>query len=160
MKAISLWQPWASLMAWQEKENETRGWNTNYRGPLAIHATATWKKEATEVIAGPALRGEGLGEYETFMKVIRKHPEVFPEGGFIPKDFSFPLGAVLGVCELTDCIPVDEYLGNHSVKYQELAFGDYSPGRYVWTTKWIETFEKPIPAKGAQGFWNWDEKQK
>lgn len=31
MKAISLWQPWASLMAVGAKRYETRSWGTLYR---------------------------------------------------------------------------------------------------------------------------------
>ena len=40
MKVITLWQPWASLVALGLKENETRGWGQNYKGPLAIQAAA------------------------------------------------------------------------------------------------------------------------
>ena len=39
MKALSLTQPWASLVADGRKTTETRSWLTHYRGPLAIHAT-------------------------------------------------------------------------------------------------------------------------
>src|SRR3989339_577320 len=38
MKAISLWQPWASLCAVGAKLYETRSWSTSYRGPLLICA--------------------------------------------------------------------------------------------------------------------------
>lgn len=38
MKALTLHQPWASLVALGVKTVETRGWATSYRGPLAIHA--------------------------------------------------------------------------------------------------------------------------
>ena len=38
MKALTLWQPWASLIASGAKTLEIRGRNTNYRGELAIHA--------------------------------------------------------------------------------------------------------------------------
>lgn len=38
MKAISLWQPWATLISTGDKTWETRSWATTYRGPLAIHA--------------------------------------------------------------------------------------------------------------------------
>ena len=34
VKALTLHQPWASLMAWGVKTIETRGWATAYRGPL------------------------------------------------------------------------------------------------------------------------------
>jgi activating signal cointegrator 1 len=38
MKALSLWQPWASLIADGRKDIETRSWPLHYRGVLAIHA--------------------------------------------------------------------------------------------------------------------------
>lgn len=38
MMALSLPQPWASLVADGAKRIETRSWGTPYRGPLAIHA--------------------------------------------------------------------------------------------------------------------------
>ena len=40
MRALSLRQPWASLIADGHKTIETRTWRTRYRGPLAIHASA------------------------------------------------------------------------------------------------------------------------
>lgn len=38
MKALTIWQPWASLLACGGKRFETRSWATSYRGPIAIHA--------------------------------------------------------------------------------------------------------------------------
>jgi hypothetical protein len=39
MKALSVRQPWASLIVLGIKDVENRTWRTNYRGPLAIHAS-------------------------------------------------------------------------------------------------------------------------
>ena len=39
MKAISLYEPWATLIALGEKRYETRSWSTTYRGPLLICAS-------------------------------------------------------------------------------------------------------------------------
>ena len=39
MKAFTLTQPWASLIALLLKTFETRSWKTKYRGPLLIHAS-------------------------------------------------------------------------------------------------------------------------
>lgn len=36
MKAITIWQPWASLAAIKKKRYETRSWATRYRGPIAV----------------------------------------------------------------------------------------------------------------------------
>ena len=43
IKLISLWEPWATLMAIGAKRIETRSWRTPYRGWLAIQAGATAK---------------------------------------------------------------------------------------------------------------------
>ena len=39
MKALSLMEPWAALIAAGVKSIETRSWRTAYRGPLYIHAS-------------------------------------------------------------------------------------------------------------------------
>jgi len=39
MKAITLHQPWASLVAQDIKTIESRSWTTSYRGLLVIHAS-------------------------------------------------------------------------------------------------------------------------
>lgn len=39
MKALTLWQPYASAIAVGLKKYETRSWKTSYRGPLVIHAS-------------------------------------------------------------------------------------------------------------------------
>lgn len=46
IKTLSLWQPWASLVAVGEKRIETRSWATKHRGTIAIHATQNWPQEA------------------------------------------------------------------------------------------------------------------
>ena len=47
MKALTLKQPWATLISEGLKEYEFRSWNTNYRGKLLIHAgLGIDKKEA------------------------------------------------------------------------------------------------------------------
>ena len=38
MKALTLYQPYASLIAVGAKTIETRSWGTSYRGGLLIHA--------------------------------------------------------------------------------------------------------------------------
>ena len=48
MRALSLWQPWASLIYDGRKTIETRHWEMLYRGPLAIHAAKRVEKDACE----------------------------------------------------------------------------------------------------------------
>ncbi|MBA7528369.1 hypothetical protein ES705_20552 [subsurface metagenome] len=42
------------------------------------------------------------------------------------------------------------------IDQRELAFGDYSDGRFAWEMELIRRFDPPIPARGHQGFWWWD----
>src|SRR5690348_17556570 len=53
MKALTLTQPWASLVAIGAKRIETRSWSTSYRGPLAIHAAKGFPKSAQEFTQVP-----------------------------------------------------------------------------------------------------------
>lgn len=46
MRALSLWQPWASLIYDGRKTIETRHWEMLHRGPLAIHAAMKVDKDA------------------------------------------------------------------------------------------------------------------
>ena len=59
MKAISLWQPFASAIALGLKRFETRHWETKYRGEIVIHAAKKWTPELRVI----AERG-GLGSFE------------------------------------------------------------------------------------------------
>jgi len=45
IRAITLWQPWAGSIAVLGKDIENRSWRTDYRGPVLIHAGATWDPE-------------------------------------------------------------------------------------------------------------------
>src|SRR6185295_12863658 len=48
MRALSLWEPWASAMANGFKAIETRSWPTGYRGDLLICAAKT--KVAADIL--------------------------------------------------------------------------------------------------------------
>lgn len=47
MKAISLHQPWANLVAHGKKTLETRVWRTKHRGPILICSTLSVDKTVT-----------------------------------------------------------------------------------------------------------------
>lgn len=52
IKALTICQPSAELIARGEKPIENRTWPTNYRGPLAIHAgkSRAWLEEGDEAL--------------------------------------------------------------------------------------------------------------
>lgn len=65
-----------------------------------------------------------------------------------------PLGAVIGTVEIVDCVPVEEIM--HKLTERERVLGDYSPGRFAWVLQNPVMFDEPIPARGKQGWWNWE----
>ena len=129
MKAITIHQPWASLIASGAKRYETRGWKTNHRGRLAIHAGKEWSKD-----------------HERAWNRLRRSPYTIPEVA--------PLGAIICVCDLVDCIPVEQIRDQLSPLEREL--GDYSDGRYAWELKVVKVAPAPIPMAGKQGLWTWE----
>ena len=137
MKGFTLWEPWASLVAQGLKRNETRSWSTRYRGVLAIHAAKTDRD------VGPIQRIFDVGEISrfnrrAFMKAVKN---------------GWPLGKVVAVVELVDCIPTEQAVKEGLTKMEKAA-GDYSAGRFAWIFKNIRRVDPPIAWRGAQGLWN------
>lgn len=145
MKAITIWQPWAGAVAEGIKENETRSWYTKYRGPIAIHA-------AQLAIQIGWARYAGMEAKEVICRRMEL-PEIF-NGPNI-----FPSGVILATANLVDCIKITkEYVA--ALSADELALGDYTLDRYAWKLAEVKKFPEPIPAKGRQGLWEWEEGEK
>ncbi len=137
MRAITLKQPWAQLVALRAKRYETRSWMTRYRGAMAIHAGLEFTREAR------ALCGR-----EPFASALLGNDDL-------------PTGCVIAISELAAVYrtsPEDgSLLGEvHAFPESDRPFGDFSPGRYAWLLQNVRALEEPIPARGAQGLWNWD----
>lgn len=82
--ALSLKQPWATLVVTGLKTVEIRRWMTNYRGPLLIHASRLWDARATGWEVLPAeqqpllqLRGGVIGQVELLSCVSYKSVDSF-----------------------------------------------------------------------------------
>ena len=132
MKAISLWQPWASLWVHGDKINETRGWYTNYRGPLYVHAAKRFQAGERELCLEEPFK-TCLGRYYAKLRDI-------------------PLGCIIGEVHLCDCVPVERI--RDSLTAQEYAFGNYSDGRFAWITNSRIARRLPVPYRGRQGFFD------
>lgn len=141
MKALTIWQPWSGAVAEGIKQNETRSWRTNYRGPIAIHSA----KQDVHI---------GWCQY-----LSDKAAEVICRRMKLPEIFNsqevFPTGVILATANLVDCIKITpEFIATLSP--DELALGDYTFGRYAWKLEDVKQFPEPIPAKGHQGLWEWE----
>lgn len=145
MKALTLTQPWATLVAIGAKKIETRGWKTDYRGPLAIHAAKGW----TEEVVRMTMRGEPFHS-------------VLTAAGY-PLFSLLPRGVVVATCRLEGCKIIERnakgwgIMGDQAwpLDDQERAFGDYTPGRYAWLLADVQPLATPVPARGSLGLWDW-----
>ncbi len=133
MKAISLLQPWASLVVMGVKTIETRSWATQHRGIILIHASM-----------GKA------GNIFAMEKPFKK---------YIPDFKALPFGAIIGSVTITGLVPVTHTGLPENVMAQltmeEKAFGDYSGGRFAWLLADAVKFEQPIPARGMLNVWDY-----
>ncbi len=128
MKAITLLQPLASLIAVGAKKIVTCPEATGHRGRLAIHAAVT-----PVTVSDPY------------------HQKVLLEANVNPDDL--PLGVIIAQCRLVDC---REITTANCPCYPEFAFSDFTPGWFAWTLSDICVLPEPVPAKGRDDLWQWD----
>ena len=46
-------------------------------------------------------------------------------------------------------------LGERTI--EDDGFGDYAPGRWCWELAEVRPLETPVPARGRQGWFRWDQ---
>lgn len=143
MKALTIYQPWATLIATGQKRIETRGWATGYRGWLIIHAAVKWSADLRELSCSPL-----------FAEMLRGTPGYSATDGDLFSESeppTPPLGAVVGVAKLVATEQTDD--PRLIVSDHERELGDYSAGRWAWIFEERIAFQNPIPMKGFQGIW-------
>ena len=158
MRAITLWQPWASLIACGAKRYETRSWVTKYRGPIAIHAATKDPKAIFKTLP--------LNVKVAMSPYLIEHYLFWDD---------IPRGAIVATAELVECWKITDnghtngsdraasieggvFEGKTNiVEGDEILFGDWTPGRYAWEIANVKILPEPIPQKGQQGLWRWDE---
>lgn len=137
--AISLWQPWASLLFVPDaKVHETRHWPAPARligQRVLIHAAKT---------------NEGFRDMEEADDLPRLCIQLWG-----PK-FSLPRGAFIGTATLTRSFQIGSaWVGiDAPVSDENEICGNWESGRYAWRLDDRQLLATPISAKGQQGWWN------
>jgi hypothetical protein len=142
MKALTMTQPWASLVAIGENTIETRSWSTRYRGPIAIHAAKRFPPEARALCATSPFR------------------ETLAGAGYTDAD-ELPLGAIIAVARLDSVLAFERSTLREirararrgEVPRHEADFGDFSAGRFGFVLRDVRLIAEPIPASGMLGLW-------
>lgn len=150
MKALTLWQPWATLVAMEAKRIETRCWATKYRGELAIHAAA----QIPAKYLGKSATTEPFRDELADLFCVRRDRD--DRGGKHVDDIlrGLPKGKVVCIVRLVDIEETGVVL-REMLPQRELIFGNYEDGRYAWHLEMVEVIEPAIPAKGNRMLWNW-----
>ena len=160
MKATTIYQPYASLIACGAKRFETRSRRTHYRGAIAIHAAKLAPSSWLYILGRKTVR---LMERALFRD----------EGDFEHYFDDLVRGAVVATADLVECWHIGhmnrdgemcigagdprgvdykyDYIGG-----DELHFGDWQEGRYAWELVNVKPLPEPVSVRGKQGLWNWE----
>ncbi|WP_439604537.1 hypothetical protein [Shinella sp.] len=153
IKALTIWQPWASLILIGAKPYEFRGWKppaSMIGTRIAIHAGARpiRAKEVADLLTAlqipqhfgsPCLHGEAA---IPLLQGASKDPA------------GLPLSHVLCTAILGTPKPGDECAREFGVDAGNDSDRD-GTFNWGWPLTEIEPLAPPVPARGAQGFWNW-----
>lgn len=169
MKAISLWQPWASLIACGIKPFETRSWAPPRHligQSIAIHAAKKIDRSAAGFAEALSFGGYGHELADKLQATMERTPAALM-GRF--GRACMPIGCVvciarldgafqLGERALGAAVPAGRVIARmtsrpmpdcFTVRYDD--FGDYSPGRWAWLFTEVRPLNPSAPVRGAQG---------
>jgi len=128
MKALTISQPFASMIARGEKWVENRRWGTKYRGLLAIHAGKGQQYlDARELLNYPT---GAVIAIATLVSCININTRRRWDRAF----------------ELAPGVTVDDVL-NH----------EHTEGPWCWVLQHVKPFALPAMCRGKQGLWEWNE---
>lgn len=133
MKALSIRQPWSYLICAGLKDVENRTWPTQFRGRVYVHAGL---RQDYAAYSDPTYRElseeiKSLLNFDQIWDWIAYGQERLPG-----------LGAITGEVEIVDCITKSA--------------SPWFVGPYGFVLANPVLYEKPIPAKGRLGFWEFD----
>ena len=153
MYAITLHQPWATLIALGIKTVETRSWPAPERllgQVIAVHAGRRVVRRPGEVI-----------ERELRDRLAEDWTRTIPTGAVVAT-------ATLAGMTQVDYVDLTSGHAVHEVGTETGCavgvertsidpWGDFSSGRWLWFLTDVEALPEPVPAVGHQGFWRWTE---
>jgi hypothetical protein len=128
MMALTISQPFASLIAAGEKWVENRTWETLYRGPLAIHAG-----KGAQYLAREDLAHFDTGCVVAVAKLVHCFSVTFLQrqpAGFRFQDSGRSVAEILG--------------------------HDHTEGPWCWVLADVRRLDRPIAASGQRGLWDWE----
>ena len=158
MRALTVWQPWASLIIAEAKPFEFRKW----RMPRAligqrivIHAAArSIDRAEVERLYAILVRRDRNEDYRRLAATLCLHAELAIPVLEAALDGKLPIAAGIGTAVVGESVyglDVAERFGvprvNDSSRDEHANWG--------WPLTDIEPWPQPVPMRGYQGFWTW-----
>lgn len=151
MRALTVWQPWASMIVLGLKPYEFRGWPApaSLHGQrIAIHAGARYvrRTEVDEILA--SLRAEKAGHgLPTTLKV--DETIAFLEHVIAEHTMGLPLSAIVG----TAVLGTPKRAKDLAELRADSDRVDHT--KWAWPMQDVQLALPPRPATGMQGIWHW-----
>lgn len=134
MKAISLWQPWASLWCSSRKIHETRHWPTAHRGWMAVHAAKRFD--------------QNFERDDPLYRILLEE--------FGPAWRDLPRGCIIGAVKIIACRRTEDVVEEYQAQPEPDDFhcGDFYPGRFAWQRGEFILLPQAIFYRGMQGLFD------
>lgn len=135
MKAISIKQPWASLIAHGIKDIENRTWRTHFRGKIYIHASA-----------------KSAGNTAFLLNDLQNNYFAFNTENYKTFESNLDYSAIIGEVDVVDC--VQDHPSIWAEKHNDIM------GEFIHKPIWNWVFANPVlyeipilNVKGKLSFW-------
>lgn len=137
MKAITIAQPYATLIALGLTPYHALNWSDEYRGPIAIHAAS----DKTD-------KGEQLAQEREFYDLLKS------------KNLSYdklPFGAIIATAELLGVHPTSTLVHNISRLQRKIIGGKHHNVPHTFEFFKVKPLAEPVAHKNGNGLWEWKE---
>lgn len=134
LACLSMWQPWASLVIYGFKRFEGRQWDSDYRGPLWIHAGS--RQPTPEEIEAVEKQYKLL-----YQGVSKKDLPEFPN--------EYPTGCLIGLVDLQSVIDQKTYKQHVPKEYTK-----ESTSEFLFVARNPRRLMVPIRMPGKRGIFN------
>ena len=139
MKALSIKQPWASLIAHGIKDIENRTWKTNFRGRIYIHASAKRAGRTITLLTTEQCNCIKDNSWSDSKEEVTS--------------------AIIGEVDIIDCVINHPSIWAENSEYEQVGpYLTYKNDKpiYNWVLANPVLYEKPIlNVKGKLSFWEW-----
>lgn len=150
MKAITLWQPWASMVIAGWKPWEFRKWDFSSRYPSLVNQRIAIAAGVRPVRAGDLT--------DLINRILNRQSSLSPAAVpalrrwmlALQHGQPLPLGHVLGDAIFRQPKPAIEIFGEPAPQDSDR----FLQSRFAWPIDDVRAYEPPFKYRGAQGFWN------